>query len=447
MTMKQVFLIFIFTVSFSLSSFAQNVFNKAKMDSLITALEKNDKAMGVLALSQNGHVIYKKAFGYKQISGKVRNNTDTKFRIGSITKMFTATMILQLIEENKLALQNKLDAYFPEVQNANEITIEQMLTHHSGLHNFTDSAYLKYHTKPKTQKEMLGIISSQSPDFKPGERGEYSNTNYVLLGYIIEKVTGKSYAENLKNRIAKKIKLKDTYVGGKINPKDNEAYSYSYNGVNWIEENETDMSIPGGAGSIVSTSEDLLKFIASLFHEKLIDKALLDTMTTIGNGYGMGIFQVPFYERKGYSHNGSIDGFNSALAYFPEDDMAVAVLTNGLAYEMNDIMIGVLSIYFDKPYAIPEFKKATQLGVGLLPRYTGVYASKDFPLKITIRQDGDHLTAQATGQGAFPLSSINETEFRFDAAGVVILFDIEKDGTVKQLHLQQRGMSYLFEKE
>src|SRR5690606_9537400 len=129
---------------------------------------------------------------------------DTKFRIGSITKMFTATMILQLVEEGKLTMETKLGAYFPSVPNAKEITIEQLLNHHSGLYNITDEEYLNYYTQPKTQQEILERIAKQTPDFPPGERGAYSNTNYLLLGYILEKLTDKSYAENLHSRITGK---------------------------------------------------------------------------------------------------------------------------------------------------------------------------------------------------------------------------------------------------
>jgi len=431
----------------SLTSQAQKVFNAAKMDSLIHTLEEHDKAMGTLAISRNGQVIYNKAFGYRQISGKVKNEKDTKFRIGSITKMFTATMILQLIEEQKLTMETKLGAYFPKLPNANEITIAQMLTHHSGLYNFTDGPYLEFHTKPKTQQEILDIMATQTPEFKPGEKGAYSNTNFILLGYILEKITGKSYEENLKSRITGKLKLKNTYVGEKIDPKKNEAFSYSFNGLSWIVEDETDMSLPGGAGAIVSDNTDLLKFIEALFAGKLISQNSLAQMTTIKDGYGMGIFQVPFYERKGFAHTGGIDGFSSSLAYFPAEKLSVALLTNGLSYELNNIMIGVLSIYFDKSYEIPEFKKSMQLSENLLGRYEGVYASKDFPLKITVTKESDHLNAQATGQGVFTLACINEKEFRFDGAGIVMNFTIENDGTVKEFFLEQMGMKYLFEKE
>ncbi len=445
--MKKIMVAIIALAFATLPTSAQKLFQAAKMDSLLQALEQYDKAMGTVALARDGKVFYKKSFGYKQLSGKIKNEPDTKFRIGSITKMFTATMVLQLIEEGKLTMETKLGAYFPSVPNAKDITIEQMLTHHSGLYNFTDENYLTFHTRPKTQQEVLDIIAGQTPVFNPGERAEYSNTNYLLLGYIIEKITGASYSENLRSRITGKLKLKNTFVGSKINPKNNEAFSYSFNGFNWIVEDETDMSLPGGAGAIVSNTEDLIKFIDALFHHKLVNSTSLDSMTTIKDGYGMGFFQAPFYDKKGYLHNGGIDGFSSSLVYFPDDKLEVALLMNGLAYQMNDIMIGVLSIYYDKDYAIPQFKKPVQLPESLLGRYVGVYSSKEFPLKITITQQGQKLMAQATGQNAFPLAAISETEFRYDAAGVVILFTIEADATVKQLTLQQMGRSFHFEKE
>jgi D-alanyl-D-alanine carboxypeptidase len=293
-------------------------------------------------------------------------------------------------------------------------------------------------TQPKTQEEIVSMISKGRIEFEPGKDFSYSNSNYILLGYIIEKISKKSYSANLKDRITSKIGLSNTYYGGKINTKNNECFSYQF--INkWELAPETDMSIPGGAGSVVSTSSDLTMYIEALFSEKLISKNSLTQMKTMTNGYGFGMIQFPFYEKKAFGHTGGIDGFISNLAYFHEDSLAVAYITNGQVYPMNDILIGVLSACFNKTYSIPTFKTVA-LSAEILDKYLGVYGSTQLPLKITITKDKSSLVAQATGQSSFTLEAIEENKFKFDPAGIKMEFNPEK----KELILKQGGGNFLF---
>ena len=419
-------------------------FDKAKLDRLFDVLAQKEKAMGSLTLSKNGNVIYNRAIGYSSVTDKEKRpaTTSTKYRIGSISKMFTATMIFQLVEEGKLKLTNKLDTYFPKLPNANEITISNLLIHRSGIHNFTnDPEYSAYMSKLKTQDEMLAIISKTPVDFQPNEKAVYSNSNFVILGFIIEKITKQSYPINLKQRITSKIGLSNTYYGGKTNTNNNECFSYQFAG-SWKQMSETDMSIPGGAGAVVSTPTDLTKFIEALFSLKLVSQNSLNQMKTITDGFGMGMFQIPFFNQKAYGHNGGIDGFGSNLAYFPDDSLAIAYCTNGMVYPMNDILIGVLSIYFNKDYSIPAFNSISIKSEDL-DKYLGIYSSTQLPLKITITKDNSTLIAQATGQSSFPLDATEKDKFKFDQAGVIIEFNPDK----KELTLKQGGGVFLFTKD
>jgi D-alanyl-D-alanine carboxypeptidase len=423
--------------------YAQSL-NKAKLDSMLSILAEKNKAMGSLTISKNGSVLYSRAIGYSLLSEQeqVPASEKTKYRIGSISKMFTATMVFQLIEEGKLSLTTRVDRFFPSLPNAGKITIGHLLNHRSGLHNFTDDAdYRTWMTVPKTQAEMLAIISKNTVDFQPDEKASYSNSNYVVLGYIIEKVSKQSYLKNLNKRVVSKVGLSNTYVGGKTDATHNESFSYQFVS-KWEQEPETDMSIPGGAGAIVSTPTDLTKFIEALFSLQLVSKGSLTQMKTISDGYGMGMFQIPFYNKKAYGHNGGIDGFASNLAYFPEDSVAVAYCTNGQVYPLNDILIGVLSICFDKEYSIPTFNSLS-LKTEDLDQYLGVYSSEQMPLKITITKDNATLVAQATGQSSFPLEATEKDKFRFDQAGVIMEFTTAKN----ELLMKQRGRSFLFKKD
>jgi CubicO group peptidase (beta-lactamase class C family) len=446
MKTKPVFLFLFLAFAISLNAYSQRVNSFSnRIDSLMNALYANNKAMASLTITKNGKVEYSKAFGFIDNQGvnPVNATPETRYRIGSISKMFTTVMIMQLIGENKLSLSTPLSKFFNKVPNADSITIAELLNHHSGLYNFTNSEdYVKYMTEPKNRQQMLGIIENQKPAFKPGQKGEYSNTNFVLLGYIIEDITGKSYQQNLSERITSQIGLKNTMYGSKINHAANEASSFEFADGKWKMLPETDMSIPGGAGAVISTTPDLNTFINALFDGKLISESSLKEMMTMKDGYGMGMIKFPFYDRIAYGHNGGIDGFSSSLAYFPEDKVAIAFCSNGLNYGMNNILIGILSCYFNKPYTIPDFKSIA-LSTDKLTTYEGDYTSKQLPITITVKRDGDQLTAQATGQSAFPLDVVSETEFRFDKAGVVMIFDVSPDGNVTGFTLKQ-GANYVF---
>ena len=425
------------------SSFAQEV-NSAKLDSLFNILDTNKKAMGSLAISKNGKLLYTKSIGFIDAQQKIAPNKLTKYRIGSISKMFTTVIVFQLIEDKKITLETKLNKYFPTIPNSSKITIGHLLQHRSGIFNITDdSTYADWCEKAISQKDMVGRIEKFPAQFEPNSKTSYSNSNFILLTYIIEKITKKSYAENLVQRICKKINLKNTYYGGKINPAANEANSFTINNKDWeIFPQQTNMSVPQGAGAIVATPSDLTSFIEALFAGKLVKSSSLTQMQTIKDGMGMGMIAFPFYDHKAFGHTGGIDGFASNLAYFPKDSMAIAYIGNASNYAINDIMLGTLSIYFNKDYKLPNFNTAIVKDVDF-NKFVGVYGASLFPLKITITTDGKTLMAQATGQASFPLEYNGDNTFSFETAGIELKFDVEK----KQMKLMQGGRSFTLNKE
>ena len=437
---KKFILLFLFAL-FSSSSFAQKQ-KFSTLDSLFDLLEINDRFMGTLSISEKGKIIYSKSIGKDDVaSGKLSNNL-TKYRIGSISKMFTACLIFQAIEENKISLKQAINPYFPKITNAKKITIGNLLNHHSGIHNYTnDTSYLNYYTTSKSQKEMLEIIQEGGSDFKPNSRAEYSNSNYVLLTYILEKIYKKSYEELLLGKIIQPLSIKNTYFGSKVSPENKECYSYRYSG-KWELEKETNSSVSLGAGGIVSTTEDLLIFITNLFEGKIITAASLEQMIKLEDGFGMGIFSVPFYDKKGFGHTGGIDGFSSFLYTFPAENTSIALTSNGSRFDNNDIAIAALSDCFDKSFTLPSFY-AGALTSSDLDKYLGTYSNPEMPIKIVITKDSLSLIAQATGQQSFSLDATGKDTFEFSAAGVKIEF-ITKD---KLLILKQGGGEFTFTKQ
>ena len=430
------------TFAISQIGLAQTNFDKSKLDNYFNALEQNNKFMGSVAVSKNGEVIYTKSVGFTDVENNVKSTDNSKYRIGSISKTFTAVLILKAVEEKKINLSQTINKWFPTLKNAKKITIEHLLRHRSGIHNFTnDKDYLTWNTQPKTEEKMLEIIAKGGSDFNPDSKAEYSNSNFVLLTYILEKTYGNSYSDLLQEYIAKPIGLSNTYVFGKINPDNNESKSYRFAGT-WKVEPETDFSVPLGAGAIISTPTDLTKFSDALFGGKLLTSESLEIMKTIKDGYGIGLFQIPFYRSVGYGHTGGIDGFSSVYSHFPNDNISYALVSNGTNMSNNDISIAVLSAVYDKPYEIPVFRRYNLTSEDL-DKYLGVYSSKQIVLKITITKDGNTLIAQGTGQPAFPLEATDKDKFKFDQAGAKFEFN----PTDKKMILFQGGGRIEFTRE
>ena len=402
-------------------AFAQTNYT-AKLDNYFNVLEENDKFMGSVAISQNGEIIYTKSIGFADVEKNVKATKNSKYRIGSISKSFTAVLILKATEEKKLDLTQTIYKWFPTIKNADKISIKQLLSHRSGIHNFTDdNEYLTWNTQPKTAQEMLDIIAKGGCDFEPDSKAEYSNSNFVLLTYILETTFSKSYSELLQKYIAKPLGLTNTYVFGKINTNNNECKSYNFTGA-WKAVTETDFTIPLGAGAIISTPSDLTKFADALFGGKLLKPESLEIMKSVKDGYGIGLFQMPFYDKIGYGHRGGIDGFSSVYSHFADDKISYALITNGTKLNMDDISNTVLSAIYGKPYDIPVFT-TYNLTSEDFNNYLGVYASKEIPFKITFTKDGNALIAQGTGQPAFSLEATEKDKFKFDQAGAKFEFN------------------------
>jgi D-alanyl-D-alanine carboxypeptidase len=406
------------------AGYAQTL-DKSKLDQLFDRLLEKNKGMGSLTLAKDGNVLYTRSFGYRQINGAEKKplTATTKYRIGSITKTFTAVMIFQLVEEGKLKLTDTLERFFPQIPNAARITIGQILAHRSGIHNVeADGSWGK---QPRTREEVVARIAQGRPDFEPDARHLYSNAGYVLLGYIVEKVGDKAYQEALKERITSRIGLNDTYLGtGNTNPGRNEAFSYKHIG-EWKEAVEIDFSVPAGAGAILSTPGDMTKFIQALFDLKLVSRDSLKQMTTMRDGEGMGLEPFSFAGKTLYGHTGGSASSGAWLAYFPEEKLALAYTTNAKIYPVSNIVSGVFDIYWNRPFQIPAFNPF-HVSPEVLDRYAGVYTIPGTPAKMTVTRDGATLYIRAGAEpSGVPLEATAEDKFTIDP-GVVFEFDAAK---------------------
>ena len=407
----------------SLTTFAQELTaSLGRIDSLLTHLNEYDKFMGSLCIMQGDEVVFKQAYGYSEATKGIRATVGTKYKIGSITKTFTATMIMQLVEEKKIMLTTKLNRFFPKIDNAEKITIEQLLYQRTGIKDYAnaDATLTDVLDKPNMRALIMKKIENYTSTFEPDSKHEYSNSNYFILGEIIEKVTKKTYAENLKNRITGKLYLKNTYyTTEKTDVTKRESYSYTFNGEYWDKVDEWNNDIAFSSGGIISTPEDLTKFIRELLKGKLLSPASVELMKTLKDTYGMALIRFPFGERKFFGHNGRIEGFEATMGYYQQDDMTISLISNGVNYSQNDIMLGILSIYYKSPYRFPVFET---LNPEKIKDYVGTYASKDIPLKVKIFEKSGALYGQATGQPEFPMTYASEDLFYFQAGGIEMEF-------------------------
>ncbi|MCL6258469.1 beta-lactamase family protein [Aquiflexum sp. TKW24L] len=420
---------------------AQNL-DKAKLDQYFETLAKNDKMMGSVTLSYEGKIMYQKAFGFADVEGNVAATSSTKYRVGSISKMFTSALILKAVEEGKISLDQKIDKFFPEIENASDISISQLMNHRSGIHSFTSNPdYLTWNTQNKSRKGLYDIIKEGGSDFEPDSKADYSNSNYVLLTWVLEDIYMQPFPSLLKKYITEPLGLKDTYVGQKTVISSNESYSYKYAG-EWQKETETDMSIPLGAGAIVSTTGDLTRFIEGLFAGKIISLSSLELMKEMKDNFGRGMFIIPFYDKASFGHTGGIDEFKSMLSYFPEEKLAFAMAVNGSSFDPNQAAIATLSGYFGREYQIPTFV-ANTLTTEDLDKYLGVYGSPTFPLEVTISKNNNTLLGQATGQPQFALVYESEHIFKFAPAGLTLEFNPQSN----EMTLKQGGGNFVLSKK
>lgn len=195
--------IFLILIAFLISTFSvvsQDVKNQ-KIDSILTSLESNNTVMGSMFITKNNEDVYSRSIGFSSLEDKIKSSEKTKYRIGSITKMYTATMIFQLVDDSKLNLDQHLSDFFPKIKNAGNITIGNLLSHRSGIYNLTRSDDFNPY-KMQLKREMLAKIEKSEPDSEPNIKTEYSNTNFILLGYILEEIYNQPYSEILKSQIA-----------------------------------------------------------------------------------------------------------------------------------------------------------------------------------------------------------------------------------------------------
>lgn len=395
----------------------------ARLDSLFQYLTMSDLAIGSMAISHNGKIIYQRSFGQDQTPA-------TEYRIGSITKVFTAVLAYQLIDAHRLRLTDRLGHFFSDLPNADRITIAQLLGHRSGLANFTNNTgFDDWKDQPKTPAQLLEMINKQKPDFEPDAKADYNNSNYLLLGYIIEKIYGKPYQTIFTEKIIRPLGLKHTYYGEKLGYSKGEAISYKYSDSRWKPDRAVCLNNFAGAGALISTPQDLCTFITALFQGKLISTTNLNVMKTMRDGYGKGLFAYGNPSHPGFGHNGKTEGFGSSVQYYPAAGLAIAYCTNGEVFPKARILHHIFKACFQVPDTLETFQ-SVKVDSARLAAFTGIY-SADSGMQLTNRLVQGALVVSFKGKD-FELNPISSNEFWNKPFGFFFYFNEQGKGLLLQ---------------
>lgn len=301
-------------------------------DAIVSRYAQAGRFSGVVAVASDGAPAFQKAWGLADDEGAVPNTVDTVFRIGSLTKQFTAAAVLQLAEARKLTLSDPISKHYPAVPAAwREATLLQLLNHSAGVPSYTNlPGYFETQAKvDRTPAQVVALTAGQPLDFKPGSRWAYSNTGYTLLGLVIETVSGQAYPSYLRDYVLAPLGLDDTgYDDGRA-PVAGMASGYAKAKAGRVRAPSLSMATPYAAGSLYSTASDLLAWSNALQAGKVLSAASLRAMfTDYGFRYGLGQFVETRGGHRCWSHSGFISGFRSALAFFPDQRLTIAILAN-----------------------------------------------------------------------------------------------------------------------
>jgi len=417
-----------------------------KVEELVNAYAKNGHFNGSALVAAHGKILLQKGYGYKNAEEKAMNDEHTQFQIASVTKQFTATVILKLVELGKMKLTDKLSKYYGGFPNGDSITIQHLLTHTSGLHNFTEKDSSINETD---EKRMVPYLKTLKPDFKPGADWHYSNSGYVMLAYIIGKVSGMSYWQAVRTYIFKPLQMNNsgfdfTHLSGR-----NKAVGYDeLNDTVKQRAFITDSTVPSGAGAIYSTVEDMYKWHRGLQQCRVVSKALMDKAYTPcpQHNYGYGWQIDSMFGKKMVSHSGSIRGFGSNFARITDDDICIVLLSNrgGSTFDVMNITNKLVAVLYSQPYTIPVKRTPITVSEAVLKKYLGTYEVAEMHLVIEMSLNEGRLIGQPARDGHPGPTAImmGENDKRFyiqNDEEVEVLFDVDDTGKVKGMTLFQNG--------
>jgi CubicO group peptidase (beta-lactamase class C family) len=413
-----------------------------KFDEYAQAAAKADRFSGAILVARDGKILVSKGYGLADVENDVPNTPETKFRLASLTKQFTAAAVLLLQERGKLSVQDSICKHVAPCPEAwQPVTIHHLLSHTAGVPNFTSfPEYARTRHEPTTVEATIGRFRDRPLDFKPGEDYRYSNSGYVLLGHVVEKVSGKSYESFLRENIFEPLGMTNTGYDHAAEIVKRRARGYAPGpGGRVVNASHLDMSIPFAAGGLYSTVGDLYLWDQALYGEKVLKKASLEAMfTAVRDDYGYGYRVNKLFNRRHNTHGGGIEGFSTSINRFPDERVTVIVLSNYEAARSGPVARDLAAIAFGEKYEVPVERVVAKVDPKIYDAYVGDYELAP-DLVIAVTREGDGLMAQPTGQRKAELFPTSETNFFLKVVRAEVTFVKDAQGRVTHLVLNQGG--------
>jgi len=412
------------------------------MDQIAQTYVANKQFMGSVLVARGTEVLFNKGYGSANLEWQIPNTPTTKFRLGSVTKQFTAASILLLEERGKLKVEDPVKKYIPDAPAAwDKMTIFHVLTHTAGIPNFTSFPdYQSSEPFATTPEKLVARFRDKPLEFEPGERMNYSNSGYVLLGYLIERVSGQSYERFLQENIFTPLAMKDSGYDSNSAVIARRAAGYAPSPNGPVNAGFIHMSIPFAAGALYSTTEDLLRWEQGLFGGKLLSAASLKKMTTpFKNDYAFGLTVMKVNGRNWISHNGGIEGFNTLVAYEPENKLAVVVLGNLNGAAPQDIGMKLAALAQGDTVTLQTERKELTLDPKVLARFVGAYEMGP-GVNMLITLNNSQLMSKLGNQQAIAIFPESETKFFVKVVDAQLEFSgNDSQGRATLLTLHQNG--------
>jgi CubicO group peptidase (beta-lactamase class C family) len=415
---------------------------RTKIDEYMIAAVAVNGFSGSILVARNGEPVASKAYGMANLELAVPNTTQTVFRLGSITKQFTATAIMMLQERGKLRVSDSICAYLTPCAAAwQPLTIRHLLTHTSGIPSYTGFPdFPRTTVLPTSAAEMIDRLKDKPLEFAPGEKVAYSNSGYYLLGLIIERASGMPYADFLQTSIFTPLGMDQTGYDISARIIRNRAAGYARQAGETVNAAYMDMSVPYAAGALYSTTEDLLRWDRALYTETLVSRTSLDEMfTPEKGGYGYGWMIGTRLDRPVIAHGGGIYGFAAHIARYPDDRVTVIVLSNVEGAAAGRTANDLAAIVFGVPYEIPRERTSIAVEPGVLDRYVGRYRIAAPPIDVVVTRDEGRLVADIGGQMKLALDAESDTVFFSRDVSAEMTFVTDAAGRVTGLMLRMGG--------
>jgi CubicO group peptidase (beta-lactamase class C family) len=431
---------FIFLVHFfchRASAFGQSI--PETIDELLRAYAKQNAFNGTALVAQQGKILIDKGYGYKNLSLKTPNDSDTRFQVGSLTKQFTAVIILQLAEKHLIDLHDSVSKYLPDFPHGNEIKIENLLNHTSGIQDYVHDSLFQRRgwTNPISVDSLVYFFNSKPFHFVPGEGFEFSNSGYILLGMIIERVTGKPYYKVVRENIFQPLHMNHSgFDFRSLNPS---LQALGYYG---ISGTIADSSVLFASGSMYSTAKDLYLWDQALYTQKMLhDSSLAKAFTAYKSKYGFGWIIDSSNGKKAEMHEGVVLDYSSFMVRVPDDGICIILLDNHQSQALVRIAEDINSILNNQPYDWPIQRVEINLDPLILEHYVGQYElASDFFISVTLEHG--QLMAQATGQEKVQLYAEKENLFFTKIIDIQFEFLSNSEAKINRLILHQNGEPY-----